>query len=319
MSLTWLFMLISTFLLALSYLYLDTPLYRLALLADAPITFSIMLLVDSISRQSIDPKKLLIVTIVSTCLVVFSFDPTAVIINKDFFGESTPALSGRFDLAGSALFLLSGLFWLYYMAKIYLNAPVTIKRDSLINLLGAIIAGPGAALAFASGFVWILPGTDYVCISIGALTCAYAFTKQPKLGYVLPFKVYRLMTINTTSGLALYTYEWDKENPLDNQLFSAALFGISSILNESLGRGIIREIQFEQGILILQQLPDYPVFFVLIANESRPILKSALNLFSKGFSNKYSAELVEQNLELSKYQESDQIVQNTFPFVVDYN
>ena len=250
MSFTWFFMFVGTFLLALSYLFIDKALYPFAIIANAPLTFSIMLLVDSISRKNVDPWKLIAVTIVSTCLIVFSVDSNAVIINKDFFGESAPALSGRFDLAGSAIFIIAGFFWLYYMAKIYINAPLSIKRDAGINLLGAIIAGPGAAIAFASGFVWILPGTDYACIAIGALTCAYAFNRQPKLGYVLPFKVYRIMIINSNSGITLFSYDWDKVQPFDNQLFSAALTGICSILNESLGKGIIREIEFEQGVLI---------------------------------------------------------------------
>lgn len=155
-------------------------------------------------------------------------------------------------------------------------------------------------------------------LPVGALTCAYAFSKQPKLGYVLPFKVYRLMTINTTSGLALYTYDWDTEQLFDNQLFSAALIGISSILNESLGKGIIKEIEFEQGTLIIKQLIDYPVYFVLIANESRPIIKRALDLFSKAFILTFPAEQIDGNIEISKFSKADSLLKEHFPFVVNY-
>lgn len=319
MSFTWFFLLLGTVLLAFSYLALDSNLYRIAIIVNAPLTFSIMFLVDSVSRQSIDPKKLFVSTIVSTCFVIFAFDTNAVKINKSFHGGTTLAMSGRFDIAGSSLFLLAGLFWLYYMAKIYINAPQSIKKDAGINLLGAIIAGPGSTVAFASGFVWIVPGADYACIALGALTCAYAFMRQPKLGYVLPFRVYKLMTINSESGLALYSYDWDTENPFDNQLFSAALFGICSILNESLKKGIIKEIQFEQGILILQQHEEYPIFFVLIANESRPILKKGLDLFSKGFIEKYPTQIVQSQIELSKFKDADAILQKNFPFIVEYN
>jgi hypothetical protein len=310
-------MIIGTVLLAISYLYVDTELYRYAIILNAPITFSIMLLVDSISRQSIDAKKLFITTIISTCLVIFAFDANAVVINESLLGERSPALAGRFNIAGSIIFLISGIFWLYYMVKIYINSPNSIKKDAFVNLLGAIFAGPGAALAFATGFVWILPGTDYICIAIGAMTCSYAFMKQPKLGYVLAFKVYRLHIINVKNGLALFTHDWDQEHTFDNQLFSAALFGISSILNESLGRGIIREIDFEQGILILQQFDEYPVFFVLVANESRPILKQALNLFSKAFIDKFPNELIDEQVNLGKYHEAELILKETFPFVVE--
>ena len=318
MSFTWFFMFIGTFFLAISYLTIDTTLYRFAILANAPLTFSIMFLVDSISRHHIDSKKLFITTIVTTCLLIFAFDSVAVILNVSSLGETAPALSGRFNIAGSSVFLLAGFYWLYYMTKIYINAPQSIKKDAKINLLGAIIAGPGAALAFASGFVWILPGIDYVCIAIGALTCAYAFYKQPKLGYVLPFKVYRLMAINSTNGLALFTYDWDKD-VFDNQLFSSALFGISSILKESLGKGIVQEIEFEQGTLLLQNYEDYLVFFVLIANESRPILKKALEIFSNEFIKKFPNGVIRESLEISRFQEAESMLNDTFPFVVSYN
>ena len=318
MSLTWFFMFIGTFLLTISYLNVDTSLYRIAIIANGPITFSIMLLVDSISRQNIDPLKLFITTIATTCLVVFAFEPNSVKINDSYLGEKAPALAGRFDIAGSLIFTLAGLFWLFYMAKIYIHAPANIKRDAGINLLGAIIAGPGAALAFATGFVWILPGTDYACIAVGALTCSYAFMKQPKLGYVLSFKVYRIMAINATSGLALYTHDWDREQPFDDQLFSAALFGISSILDESLDKGVIKEIEFEQGILMLEHVINYPVFFVLVASESRPILKHALNLFSKSFVELFPSSEVEGNTEISKYSKATKLLSDNFPFVVNY-
>lgn len=165
MSSTWFFMFFGTLLLAIAYFDTNIEIYRLAILANIPIMFSIMLLVDSISRQDIDPRKLFVMTIVMTATIIFSFDSNAIKINVSYLGEHAPALAGRFDVAGSALFLLGGFFWLFYMAKIYIHAPKNIKKDALINLIGAIIAGPGAALAFSSGFVWYLPGTDYVCIA----------------------------------------------------------------------------------------------------------------------------------------------------------
>lgn len=319
MSITWFFLYLATVLLTISYLTIDTSLYRFAIITNAPITFSMMFLVDSVSRKTVDSRKVLVTTIVATLLVVFAFESSsAVEIHTSYLGEKAPAMTGNFDISGSLIFALAGLYWIYYMAKIYISAPQNIKKDSLINLLGAIIAGSGSALAFGSGFVWYLPGTDYVCIAIGALTCAYAFYKQPKLGHVLSFKVYRLMTINTNSGLSLYTYDWDKGLPYDSQLLSSAIYGISGILNESLNKGIIKEIEFEQGTLILHQHENYPIFFVLIANESRPILKNALQLFAKDFSVVFPAEEVDTNLNLSTYKKADDIVDQTFPFVVSY-
>lgn len=317
MSSTWFFMFIGTILLAIAYFDTNTELYRFAILANIPTTFSIMLLVDSVSRRDIDPLKLFVTTVVASAMTIYGFQSNAVKINVSYIGEHSPAMAGNFDVLGSLLFVLAGLYWLYYMVKIYIHAPQSIKRDALINMVGAIIAGPGAALAFGSGFVWYLPGTDYVCIAIGALFTSYAFMKQPKLGYVLSFKVYRIMTINSESGLALYSYDWDNEL-FEDQLFSGALIGISAILKESLNKGLIKEIEFEQGKLIVKQLEDYPIFFVLLANDSRPILHRALDLFSKAFRDSFPVEQVSEYIETSKFAKAKDLLQESFPFVVNY-
>ena len=49
-----------------------------------------------------------------------------------------------------------------YKIGLIATVPLTI---SIILLIG----GPGAALAYASGIVWFLPGTDHFLIAIGAL------------------------------------------------------------------------------------------------------------------------------------------------------
>ena len=70
--------------------------------------------------------------------------------------------------------------------------------------------------------------------------------------------------------------------------------------------------------MILHQQGDYPVFFVLIANENRPILKSALQLFAKSFKTQFSAEVIEHSVDIGKFRKADEIVDETFPFVVSY-
>ncbi|MHA1332334.1 MAG: hypothetical protein ACTSR2_14800, partial [Candidatus Hodarchaeales archaeon] len=276
MFLTWSFLLVGNFFLAIAYFTLDFTLYKLGVIASVPLMFSIMVLVDSLSRDHIDPFKLFIVSIIATSVLIFAFEPDAVILHQTLLDETTPSMQGNFMLFSSAVFIVSGFMWVYYMTKIHISAPKSIKKYSKINLSGALIAGPGSAIAFASGFVWIFPGTDYMLIGIGALLCSYSFVKQPKLGYVLPFNVYRLLVIDTNIGMPIYSFTWDSHDLMDSLLFSGAFHGIIMILNESLSRGLVKEITLDQGKLLLKQADDIPLVFVLIASKSHLLLKQGL-------------------------------------------
>ncbi len=316
MSITWGSLVAGNLLLAIAYLTLDFELYRAGIIASAPLTFAIMALVDSVSRQKVDPLKLFVVTAASSALVIYAFEPGSIALNTSLLGEIDPALRGNFMVSGSLIFLLAGLMWLLYMGKIHFRAPPGIKKYSKINFAGAIIAGPGSIIAFATGFVWIIPGTDYLLIGIGAFLCAYAFAHQPKLGYVLPFNVYRLMVVDIEAGITLYTYDWDESGLVDSFLFSGALQGVCTILQESVGKGSVQDIHFDQGVLVIQRVKDHPVAFVLIASRSSPILQDALQLFADRFVIEFGVQIKRDRTELTQFAATHSLVDTAFPFVV---
>lgn len=314
---TWLSLTIGSVLIAIGYLTLNTTVYRVGVLANIPLLFSITLLTDTISTEKLDRKKLFWITIVSTLFIVFSFDEKSVEINESTLGERGPALSGSFLIIATIVFLTAGLFWLYYMFKVHMNAPKNIKKESWINLVGALFAGPGAALVFSTGLVWILPGTDYIFIGLGALLCTFSFYNQPKLGYVLPFNVYRLLVMNVRTGIPIYDYTWEERGLADTILFSGALHSICSILNESLQKGEVKTIEFDNGVLIIENHSNIPVSAVLITSKASPILKHGLKKFADTFINKFDKTIKNEAFtDVSQYQKADEIVISTFPFVV---
>ncbi|MHA1732292.1 MAG: hypothetical protein ACTSU5_10125 [Promethearchaeota archaeon] len=320
MFVTWLFLALGNLLIALSYLLLDVELYRVGILASVPLLFSIMVMVDSISRDGVDPKKLFLVTVTSSLMFAFAFEEGTVTLHESLLGEVGPTMLGRFSVAGSVVFLLAGLMWLYYMAKVDAGAPAELKGQAHINLVGACLAGPGSIAAFATGFVWVVPGTDYLLIGIGALLTAYSFGRQPKLGYVLQFKVYRLIAIDRTASIPLFTHTWYAEGLGDETLFTGAFQSICAIFDETLGRGLVQEVKFESGILILQSVEDFPVAFILITSKSTPVLRNALKQFAIEFAKRFSG-VVKGGLanEIGQFGVAVDIVGDAFPFVVQYD
>ncbi len=318
MFVTWFFLWIGNVLIGISYLTLDTQLYRVGIATSALLLFGIMLLVDSVSRDSVDARKLIVVTAAATALAILSLGPDVVTTSVSALGETGLAMTGGFAVAGSVVFLIAGAFWLYYMAMIHLRSPPVLKSYSSISLAGAILAGPGSILAFATGFVWIVPGTDYMLIGIGSFLTTYAFARQPKLAYVLPYKVFRLTAVDMESGLPMYTYTWDSEGLVDETLFTGALVGINQLLNESVSRGAIKHIVFEQGVLMVDHRARWDAAFVLVATRSSPMLQRALTIFAEGFCERFGDQLLEDRSSPTNFEDGDVLVDSSFPFVVAY-
>ncbi|MHA1791582.1 MAG: hypothetical protein ACTSVI_02990, partial [Promethearchaeota archaeon] len=295
------------------------PLYKIGIVASAPLAFSIMALVDSVSRESISPKKLFIITIISTGLVIFSMMNNSVTTNISYLGEKTLALTGFFMVFGALTFIFAGTLWFYYMLKIYMRAPNSIKKVARINFIGSIFAGPGSIIAFSTGFVWIIPGTDYFLISIGSLLCAYSFMTEPKLAYVLPFRVYRLMCVNSKSGIPLYTFEWDKQLTTDEMLLAGAVQGVDTLFKEGIGKGSINQVEFEDAIMILYRDQEYDIMFVLISSKFSMILKESLEIFGKAFIKKFKESLNDEIINSEIFKPTINLINEIFPYIPIYN
>ncbi|MHA1143146.1 MAG: hypothetical protein ACTSRW_00225 [Candidatus Helarchaeota archaeon] len=319
MFFTWIFLSLGNILIGFAYLFLNTTIYRVGILISAPLAFAIMGLVDSISREHVHAPKLFIISIISTVLFIFAFDLNSVVYNVSILGDITLAMTGPFMIAGSLTFIFSGLLWIYYMLKIHLNAPTSIKKYSLINLIGAILAGPGSFIAFSTGLVWIVPGTDYLFISCGAFLCAFSFWNQPELGYVLPFKAFRLMCINSESGVPIYTHDWDPTNVADDTLLSGAIQALSSILDEGLGKGFVREVKFDNGIMIINRVEDSNLMFVIISSKSSPILLHGLTQFGNDFIDKFRKEISAKLINMKDFSSADNLIKKNFPFLPTYS
>ena len=184
------------------------------------------------------------------------------------------------------------------MLKVHRKAPQKLKFYSRLNFAGALITGIIAPL-FAALLDDILPAWNLPLVGTGALLISIAFVYQPQLAYILPFRALRLAVIETESGIPFYTYTWSKtEGIIDETLFSGMMYAVSQILEESIQKGNIREINLEEAILILQRSKDYPAVCVLITNKSSKALRHALNSFAEKFFNEYSQyikEPIDQN------------------------
>ncbi|MCY3414330.1 MAG: hypothetical protein INQ03_21975 [Candidatus Heimdallarchaeota archaeon] len=314
MSMAWGIVSLSSMLLAISYLLLNFIIYKIAIISTVLILFALTGLVDTISRSRIQLSKIVVNTALTTALLIFSMEDDAVLENLSLLGERSPALNGHFALVSSLLFALASLYWIYYMVRIHLKIPSSLKFMSGINVLGAFLAGPVSALIFISGIIWYLPGLDYLLLSIGAIICTFAFSREPKLGYVLPFETYALIVFDRESGVPIYHYYWS--DLINASFISGILKAISSILDESLNKGAVKSIRLDEAVVIINSIHSDRVAFALISSYRNTMINFALNEFAKDFTNKYREQLLRKIHKHSDYRDADKLIDKDFPFII---
>jgi len=282
-----------------------------------PIAFFISLLLDSISKDRIEPIKIGVVSGISVLLVYSSFESGAIVplgpLQGGYMGWDW---GGTFKISIILISAYVTIAFFYFCMKIYLNSPKTTKKHAFFLLIGSIFIGIIPLILVATNLNILFLGSEAISMSIGAIICAIEFGWYPQLIFILPFKAINLTIINTTGGLPLYKYAWAQESEnFDDMLFSGMVQGISCILNEAVHQGEAQEIKMKNGILILNYDKKYPVAFVLVTTKSSGILKAALDLFAKRFIEKF-AHTKFLDITTDMYNEyGDKLIKECFSFI----
>ncbi len=281
-----------------------------------PLAFFAVLFFDSISREGVSLVKMLVITVLSTVKCVLLLQPGAVQTYLDPDGFERLGLNSLLLSVGSFLTFTLGVWYVYFTARIYRNAPTSMRRYSSISLIGAIamgLAGPVVAL-FSVNIVIILS------VGIGTLLTSVAFTRMPHLAYILPFKVIRLTVVENCSGIQLFTHDWNLTGHLFNpDLFSGMLHGLSGILQETLHKGFPQEIHVEQAVILFERTGGLPLTFVLITSKTSQFLRRSLHSFATLFSQLFRASLTPRSSIIKiDFTPAESLVKVTFPFIPSY-
>jgi len=315
LSLEWTGLLTWTFLTSLSnflvYLGESPPLIATVLgyigyYALIPATFFLILFVDSISRNAVDPRKILFFAVVATLSVLVSLIPIQM---AKVFNEPTYIVS-------AVIWSFRSFLWTYYAIKVYLNSPKNLKSKSLVFLIGTVFSGIITSFFILTRIVTIL---NEISFMIGVFLVAIALTSESKLLYILPFRTSRIAIVNE-GGIPLFTYSWvtKEKKYVNDAIFSGMMSGISQILQDSLRSGNIREITLDNSVMLLERAHNYPITFILVSSKSSKSLTKALNLFVKEFTGHYGDSLTKKVIVPAKYAGTSDLVSQCFPFLPEY-
>lgn len=321
MMLAWLFAALWCIGEGTAHLFLSPFIYRFGMYAMIIVGFSLILLVDHLSKESVDPIKVTILGAISAYIIFSSLDPNNITLFQFANKETGIILTGHFLYAQSSLNIFIGVLIIYYFGKIFINSPKNLKVYSGLFFFSAMLMGIVPMILIAIEFYLYIPAINALLVGISTLLITIILILQPKLAYILPFKAVKLTVIETTGGLPLFNYTWRTGEVLvDDDLFSGMIHGISQLFEETLHRGIIKEINLAQAVLILQREEETSVASILISTKSSKSLKNALVSFHKKFIEQFSQQLkiFGTGGDTSYFKNASELVLQCFPFIPEY-
>ncbi len=180
--------------------------------------------VDSISHETIDPLKISLWTGTSVVIVILALQPDSFSTFIFPNGDKSLATAGIYQYVAVSYILFPILVYVYYVVKIHRHAPLSLKKNSRLFSIGLIIFITLNIILIISRLTLVIPGVNMIPFSITILFISVVFLRQPKLAFILPFRVQRLTIIETEGGLPLFTHTWKSGQGLvDEDLFSGML------------------------------------------------------------------------------------------------
>ncbi len=299
----------------LSYLFLFMPFLAYAPLYGFVGGYALLLGIDSISREAIDPIKMAIWTGLIALVVFFFFQPDSFAEHTFANGDKSLTTAGIYQYVVNFYEFYPALLYIFYSLRINRRAPPKLKTDSRLFLAGAIITTLWPATLALTRVSIIIPGIHMIGLAMGSLLISISFARQPKLAFILPFRALRLLVIDTKSGTPLFHHDWAREGKLaDELLFSGMLQGVGNLLQESVKQGEVQEIHLTHAVLILHRSEKYPVACVLLATHTSPSLRRALNGFAEAFYAQFAPSITASKSK-DHFQSAENLVTEWFGFV----
>ena len=168
----------------------------------------VFLMIDSFTRDGVDSRKTTILSIAATLLVYFSFQPDEIFVGFNTLGEPAIVLGMGVMGVGAFLIILTGASFTYYMILMNRIVPDSLRFEARLGLLSGIILAVLWPVGLGLGLHFSFPGLWLLLLSVGIIPIAMAFVRKPKLAYVLPFRVLRLIVFETKGGVPLYSHTW---------------------------------------------------------------------------------------------------------------
>jgi len=318
----WFFLSIWILFQAISDLLLSIPLHFVVFYALIIFSYFVNLSVDTITRDSIDIKKMILTTITSSFVVILSldlnnfpaFNPDAIIIEET---GTIPYLTmhGSFQIAVMIALVLLVSLAIYGSLKMLIHTPKNLKKYSLIYVLGTYLMGVQPIWIQFTELEKNFPGITTGSMALGILINAIIFIKEPKLAHILPFKAYRIIIQNTKSGNIVFKHDWNKlETEFSEKVFSGMMLAINTMFDKTISKGNVRKIKFDEAEITFKASEEVLLACILISSDSSITLRNSFSQFANDVFKDYN-NIKKNAHSMSKYDNGIVLLEKHFPFI----
>ena len=292
----------------LSILYINKLLNIITGFILIPLTLSFVIGVTYITKESYYSHGFIVVVGLSVLFLYLGFQPNAIYIKIQ--GENIWLIwSGLFNNIAMILTAISEVYLLYWGIKTLTNAPLLIKKEAYLFFLGVFLASVVAMVFYILYLIdplYILASNFF--LMIGLLIITLSVMIEPKLLYILPFTVYRIV-VKDRDGYPLFDHDWSKSEISEN-IFTGFINAIQLMSEEIMNIGGLLDVQLKDGILILHESENITVG--LITSKSSKLLSSSVTNFTRDFENKFEKILKEGNNDMKEYESAQELIEKHF-------
>ena len=209
---------------------------------------------------------------------------------------------------------MMGVKLLYWGLQTRINAPLMIKREANIFLFGMIIG----MISVPTYIFFLKPYNNVVgdiIMAFGIFILTFAFIREPKLLYILPFTIHRIV-VKDRNGYGLFDYEWSELN-IKEPIFTGFINAVQLMSEEVMHIGGVLSIDLSEGILILNE-SEY-ITVGLMTSKSSKLLRDSLIGFSKDFEEKFQKELKNSIIDKKEYVAAYELIEkylSNFPYKI---
>jgi len=292
----------------LANLFLSKTLARLYPILLFPTSMFFIIGINFMIKETINSIILILAFGAGVLLCYLAFQPDAIGFEFEW-GYLVINPVGMFEVLEDFLVFLIFIPVFYWGLKTWLNAPVLIRKEALIFFIGIIIAAPITASVFIF-YYWDPSFILYsdIILGLGTFIMCIAIFKEPKLLYILPFTVYRIV-VKDNEGYPLFDHDWS-ESDIDEPIFTGFINAVQLMSEEVMKIGGLVNIDLAEGILILNE-SEY-ITVGLVSSKSSKLLRDSLTRFTNDFEVIFQRNLKKSIRDKKEYATTYSLIEKYF-------
>ncbi|MFX1275599.1 MAG: hypothetical protein ACFFBP_00310 [Promethearchaeota archaeon] len=309
-KLTFLFMFLTWLFEGLADLFLIVFLSQLSFLFYIPLLIFFILFISLSKKETIYSTELIITCVFSPIFVIFAFLPDSIEqISVPIFGYTKFASIGIFDFLVVIYTLILFIFLLYWSILVWNNTPFLYKKEASILLITTLLILPNSLIFLF--LIYLHPTfvifSDIILI-IGWSVFIYIFIMEPKLFYILPFIVHRIV-VKDHDGFPLFDHDWS-ESEIGENIFAGFINAVQIMSEKVMHVGRLLDINLQEGILIVYDSKFITVG--LATSKSSILLRDCVKNFTIDFEEQFEYLLKTSCKDKKRYEPAYLLIDKYF-------